>query len=464
MPHPVRSLRPLRPTRRALLLSAVVAGGAAGGLAACTQSDGTSSSAAGGSAARTDVSSLWDPTALHTIDATVDADELTAMIQTYRDSGDKEWITGSVTIDGTSFEEVGFKLKGNSSLKSIATDDDPATLPWRIRLDKYVDDQGLEGAKDIVVRDNSTPSSLNEAVALDLLAEAGLASQLSVSTALAFNGGDPQLRLILEFLDDDWMASVFSADGILYKAKSDGDYSYRGDDAEDYTDIFDVEGGEEDFAPLIALLKCLEEADDEEFAEQLPDLLEVDLFARYLALEDLIGNFDDIEGPGNNSYLYYGPDTETITIVAWDHNLAFGAQNGGGGSGMPDGGGMPSDGGGERPEDGERPDPGEMPDGATMPSDGGGDDGGAPGGGMGGGMSGGNVLASRFTADEDFAALVEEQATALRTDLVDSGRAQEILDARAAVLTEQASELITAEEVTTDSEQISSVLGGDDGS
>jgi spore coat protein CotH len=51
-------------------------------------------------------------------------------------------------------------------------------------------------------------------------------------------------------------------------------------------------------------------------------MLDVDLFATYLALEDLIDNFDDISGPGNNSYLLWDSATQKFTIVAWDHNPA----------------------------------------------------------------------------------------------------------------------------------------------
>lgn len=492
--------RPL--TRRSVLLAALLAGGAASCSAASSSgsSDGGGGSASGDGVApreRTDVSSFWDAARLHTIEATLDATELSTMLQGYADSGDKDWIYGTLVIDGTRFENVGFKLKGNSTLRGVGADSDPTTLPWRIRLDKQVDGQSFDGAADIVIRDNTTASSLNEAVALDLLSAAGLASQLSVMTSFSVNGTGPALRLALEFLDDAWMAAVFSADGILYKAESEGDYSYRGDEESDYEDVFDVEAGEEDYAPLAAFLKFLQDATDEEFTQKLSEHLEVEPFARYLALEDLMDNFDDIDGPGNNSYLYYSPDATTMTVVAWDHNLAFGAQNGAGGMGEPQDGGqgypqdgqaggppgnqdgqMPQDGqapaDGQAPTDGQMPQDGQLPPGGmgpngAQPSDGGGDDAdaqqqgrqqdqqGGRGGGP-GGRSGNNVLATRFQADSTFSALVTEQASALRTDLVDSGRAQEIIDARAKVLTDQATALVSADDVTSDAAQITSVL------
>ena len=114
-----------------------------------------------------------------------------------------------------------------------------------------------------------------------------------------------------------------------------------------------------------------------------------------------MGNFDDIEGPGNNSYLYFDPDTGVATVVAWDHNLAFGGLGGGGGGGPtmvgPGGGGFPPGGTIDLPEGCEPPvdfQPGEMPEG------------GMPGGGP-GMMNGSNILVERFNAVPEFAAMYD---------------------------------------------------------
>ena len=74
-----------------------------------------------------------------------------------------------------------------------------------------------------------------------------------------------------------------------------------------------------------SFLQFLNESDDETFAAELPERLDVDAFARYLAMMDLVANFDDIDGPGNNAYLWYDVATEQFTVVPWDMNLAFGA-------------------------------------------------------------------------------------------------------------------------------------------
>jgi spore coat protein CotH len=209
------------------------------------------------------VGRFLDPGIVHEIAVTLDPGAYDAMIQAYVVGGDKEWIEASVAIDGATYPRAGMRLKGNSSLMGLrlgqgdvmgpgnpggavgeqgdAPDilvggpgndmsaDTPERLPWLIRLDKYVDGQAHEGVTELVIRSNGSETSLNEAVALDLLAEAGLASQAAAATAFHVNGGPPKLRLAIEHPNDAWMAAHFSADGLLYKSEATGDWSYRGD-------------------------------------------------------------------------------------------------------------------------------------------------------------------------------------------------------------------------------------------
>ena len=336
---------------------AVLATVAALTLTGCA-TDPTPASSSGVSTAAQDVAEgtgVWDASVVHEISVDVDEDAVAAMIDTYQDSGEKEWIEATVTIDGTTFERVGLRLKGNSSLRGVTDDADPTDLPWLIRLDEFVDDQSVDGWSDFIVRSNGSQTALNEAVALDLLAEAGLASEHAIPSSFSVNGADARLRLVVQNLDEEWEAENFSTDGLLYKAEAGGDWSYRGDDPDSYTDVFDQETGDDDLTPLIDFLQFVNESSDEDFAAGLPERLDVESFARYLAFEDLVGNFDDIDGPGNNAYLRWDAESGGFTVVAWDHNLAFGGAPGMGGGmdGGPGGGGPGAFPGGE---DGDRPD------------------------------------------------------------------------------------------------------------
>jgi spore coat protein CotH len=475
---------------------------------------------------------FFDQTTLHTMTVVVDETAYDEMIAAYQASQEKNWIEADVEIDGNVFEKVGLKLKGNSSLRSLSNNggggggaggampsdgggamasdgggaamasdggvdaaaggsggmndegdgdvsaDDPTGLPWVIRLDKYTDDQSYSGRSFFAVRGNNTPTSLNEAVALDALALAEVPAEKYAFTSFRVNGADPQLRLVLDVPDDDgWNADAFDSIGATFKADSDGDYSYRGDTEDDYADVFDLKFTGEDvsdkdaFAALGEFLTFINDSEDDEFGSGLGDVFDVDGFATYLALQELVQNTDDIDGPGNNSYLHYDSENEIWSIIAWDQNLSFGGMGGGGGQGgggeMPRGGGggaMPSDGGGDRA--------GGMPGGGAMPSDGGGDtatddrttdeqgDGRMPDGGGGGGRGGmgGNILSERFLADDDFTALYQEQLENQKAALYESGDVTTKLETPERLLNDEASDLVTSDEVSEDAATITAVI------
>lgn len=443
--------RPRRTTAQRLAVLATVASLTLTGCAVGEDAPASTSSATTAARDVADGTGVWDASTVHEIGIEVDPDAVAAMIDTYQETDEKEWLEATVTIDGETYERAGIRLKGNSSLRGVSDDSDPSELPWLIRLDKVVDGQSLDGWTSFVVRSNSSQTALNEAVALDLLAEAGLASEHAVASSFSVNDSDARLRLVVQDLDEGWEAENFSTPGLLYKSEAGGDWSYRGDDPDAYTDVFDQETGDDDLTPLIDFLDFLNNSSDEDFAAELPERLDVQAFARYLAFEELVDNVDDIDGPGNNSYLRYDATSGAFTVVAWDHNLAFGGAPGGGAGGAGGGAGFPggdrTDGAGERPSG--------MPSGMPEPPDGAGRPGG--GGGPGGGS---NVLVERFTAVEDWADLVEEAKADLTDELVDSGYAEEVLERWSQVLTEQAGDLVDADTVQAEADAIRTSLAG----
>lgn len=430
--------------------------------------------ASAGTSFATTGTELFDNSGVHQVAVTFAQEDYDAMIQTYQERGEKDWILGTVTIDGETYRNVGVRLKGNSSIMELrgggmdpmrgpggfprptgglggnASADAPETLPWLIDLDRSVDNQNHGGTSELVVRSNTTESALNEAVSLGLLEQAGLASQDAVYVRFSVNGSENVLRLLIENPDDRWMAKNFDISGVLYKAESSGDYSYRGDDPDSYGEVFDQEAGKKnaDLTPLVEFLYFINNSDDATFADELPDRLDIDAFATYLAVQELIANSDDIDGMGNNSYLYYDTKTHRFTVVAWDHNLAFGMMGGGpgvgGGAVLP---GMRTDGfGGQVPEEMQPPEGGQPPRGAQPPQ---GQDniqppedmGGLLGPGRGfGGKS--NILVERFMANPEWKQRYEERLAELRTELYKSGKAADLLDEWVTLLKTQAADLI----------------------
>ena len=440
---------------------AVVGLGAVGAviLSGCGSFGETSAGVSSGKAGKV-TDGYLDPDSLHSVEITVDQSAYQEMITAYTSNQTKNWIEATVTVDGVAHEKAGLKLKGNSSLQGISADSEPQKLPWLVRFDKFVDGANHDGMTRMVIRASSSTSALNEAVALDLLAKTGLASEKAAHISLSVNGSDPVLRLTCQDLDESWVAQNFDVAGLLYKAESTGDYTYRGTDESAYKDVFDQETGKANLTPLIEFLQFINESSDADFQSGLAQRVDVDKMVTYLAFEDVIDNFDDITGPGNNSFLWWAEQANQMTVVAWDHNCAFGLKPGAGQQGQ--GGGQPPGGGGQ----GQPPSGGQQPGGGQPPGDGGAPSNGQaptgqPPGGAGGQQPGGggsqtkaNALVDRFNSLMDGETKVSAERDRLKQELYTSGVAQTILDARAKVLTDQAGSLIEQSAVEADKQTI----------
>ncbi|TNM34250.1 CotH kinase family protein [Streptomyces sedi] len=448
----------------------------------------------------------------HDIQVTFNEDEYADMLRVFREEGEKQYIRADIVIDGTTINDVALRLKGNSTLMELRGDgfggepgvpveddgelpdgglpdgarpaqrgelagaeeperdaalseDHPETLPWLISFDEFQAGRAYQGRTEIALRPGTMTSgtALNEALALSLTADDGQPTQRFTFASVSVNGGDSAPRLLLESPDGPWATELGEGglgegapgDGVLYKARAGGSFDYLGDDPTDYEESFrQINGlGSHDLTPVMRLLRFVDEADDEEFAERLGEFVDIDSFARYLATQALFANFDGMNGPGNNYYLWYDIEEERFTVLSWDLNLAFAGMGDGrvtegielpgeaelpGDGTLPEGGGPPGDGplpdgggspdGGGLPDGGAFTDEGQLPDGARSPAETDEEDDGA------GGMMrmegvGSGALVNRFLADDAFDELYENAYAELRERYVgDAGGVDSVRD------------------------------------
>ena len=179
---------PRTPRRRVLLLGglgALVAVAApvaatrwgdwsAGATLSGTADAGRTASAVSGASSGT---GLFTADRLHEVVLDVDDAAFRTALSTFQESGEKTWLEVTVTLDGTTYERAGLRLKGNSTSRRTDTTAGAEQYPWLVRLDKVVDGQNHDGVTEVVIRVNNSASSLNEVVALDLLSAAALASE-----------------------------------------------------------------------------------------------------------------------------------------------------------------------------------------------------------------------------------------------------------------------------------------------
>ncbi|MDT0431309.1 CotH kinase family protein [Streptomyces salyersiae] len=465
---------------------------------------------------------LYDTSVRHSIQLEYDQSDFDRMMKEFKEDGTKESIRADLTVDGVFLQDVGIRLKGNSTLMSLRgtggmqggmrggmpggggqdageaggageggpqmpqgaggrtadgpdagdagaggaggagdapaggagagqggaggrqgggmtqynlSADKPEELPWLIKIDEYVEGRAYQGEREISLRPGSNAQvPLNEALALSLIDASGEPAERYGFSTLKVNNRPTATRLMVENPDTEYAEAV-EGESVVYKARAGGSFAYLGDDPSDYETSFRQlnKVGSQDLAPVMKLIKWVEEASDEEFAEDLDQHVDVESFATYVATQNLLMNFDDMAGPGKNYLLGYDLDTKKFSVLGWDFNLTFsGDATAGPDDEMSMGGGGPGGGRngqhteGARGQDGQQPGqtPQGMPEG--MPEGGPqGVPGGADGGGQGGGPGGmtGHALKDRFLELDAFDAVYKKAYQDLYETFYASGKA-----------------------------------------
>lgn len=288
---------------------------------------------------------IFDDSLVHEIEIDMTKEDYESMITTFNETGEKEYFPADITIDGITIKNVGLRLKGNSSLNGLfrknSTSQD-VQAPYLIKLDKYVDGQSYQGYTEIAVRTgsfNAGSALLEEPLSLFIYQEAGQVVPEYSYASVKVSDDKAYYYVLCENIDGNYIEKHFTGtDGILYKKGNSADFSYKGEDQAKYVSEYEQKTNKknEDYTKLIAFLKFVSESSDEEFEKELPDWLELDSFMAMIAINELIDNQDSFSGQSRNFYLYYNPETQKFTMLAWDFNLAFGGFGGAGNRGMQD--------------------------------------------------------------------------------------------------------------------------------
>jgi len=208
-------------------------------------------------------------------------------------------------------------------------------IPFLVKFDEFVSGQTYQGYSRLAIRTYGGQvdhSMLQEPVTNAVFRLAGLPAPQTAYAGLRLNDEAEQLYVIAEVIDETYLAQHFdNPDGVLYKAEVGSSLTYAGEDPTAYVKSFSQETRvtSADMAPLIAFMRFLAESDDATFERDLPEWLDVDAFATYLAINNLLVNVDSIAGMSNNYYLYYDDQARRFTLLMWDGNESLGKIGGG---------------------------------------------------------------------------------------------------------------------------------------
>lgn len=263
----------------------------------------------------------------------------------------EQYYSATVTVDGVTVENAGFRTKGNLTLKTTARSDSER-YSFRVKFGKYEKGQTMDGLDEMVLNNNLfDPSYLREALTYEAMRDIGLPGSMTTFANLTINGQAYGLYLCAEAVEDSLLERIFGdAGGNLYKADMGATLLPGSEDSLEHK-----AGDDEDKTALTALIEALAALPEGEKGD-LEERLDVDSFLRYIAANIVLGNEDSYLGRNAQNFYLYERDGR-FSIIPWDYNMSFG-------SGMDAGEASSSGGergefpGGQRGEGGARPDGG----------------------------------------------------------------------------------------------------------
>ena len=242
-----------------------------------------------------------------------------------------DFVEGQLDFAGKSFANVAVRYKGNGTFMQSRGSEKRSL---KVDLDKFEKGQKLANNSTLNFHNNVTDASwMNEVLSYRLFRDAGVPAprtafvRVSVTVPGKFDRKYLGLYSLVENPDRNFADEVFGTKkGAIFKPVTPHLFADLGDDWKAYNQIYDAKTAltSAQKQRIIDFAKLVTHAADTEFAARLGEFLDIDAFARFMAVTVWLSTLDSILGPGQNYYLHLHPKTNTFQFVPWDLDHSFG--------------------------------------------------------------------------------------------------------------------------------------------
>jgi spore coat protein CotH/DNA-directed RNA polymerase specialized sigma24 family protein len=237
-----------------------------------------------------------------------------------------DWSRGDFDFAGAGFSNVAVRVKGN--LASLCA----PKRSFKVDLNKIVKGQKLGGVDELVFNCLYWDySCLYEALGYEFYRDAGVPAPRTAYawlTATVEGRRKPLgLYLMVEQVGDEFAKERFGSKKTpIFKPVTYDLFKHLGDTWSSYAAIYDLktEASEEQLRRVMEFAKLVSSANDEKFAAEAGEFLDLDGFARFLASHVLLASYDSILTDGQNFYMYLHPRSNKFGFIPWDLDAAWG--------------------------------------------------------------------------------------------------------------------------------------------
>jgi len=229
------------------------------------------------------------------------------------------YVKAQVTIDGQVVDEVGVRKKG--FLGSLS-DTKPSL---KIKFNEYISSQRFSGWKRMTLNNAvQDPSHMNQCLGYQLFTAAGVPAPRCSFAKVSVNGVPLGVYVHVESVKKPFLATKFDDNnGNMYEGT-------LSDFRTDWIDTYErktnesVPPGSEDRSDIQAVMDAVAIPDDATMAAALGQLVDLDAFYSFWAVETMTAHWDGYGGNNNNHYIYADPTSGKFHFLPWGVDQLFG--------------------------------------------------------------------------------------------------------------------------------------------
>ena len=328
-------------------------------------SDYTVNSDIQGDAEDGDYVSYFNNDSIENVYIDIDENNWNYMLQNATDKPDV--LTNSVTIGGETVQYAGIKTKGNLTLSSVWNSDSDR-FSFTVNFGKYIKKktdgktQNFHGLSKVAFNNIYGDASLmKEYLSYELMTKMGVDTPCYSLVNLYVNDELWGVYMMVESIDDsltertlgeksDYLVKPESSGGdLVYDSALDeyidenGDfnfddieyptdssnplYKYNGlweNDEDTFDDVKDMLPTVFKWMKQLNELSNTEDANTDDYIEQLESIMDVDSILRYFAANTYLVNLDSYQSEKMQNYALYMSKEGVAHILPWDYNYSFG--------------------------------------------------------------------------------------------------------------------------------------------
>ncbi|MCA9708359.1 MAG: CotH kinase family protein, partial [Myxococcales bacterium] len=225
----------------------------------------------------------------------------------------KEWVVGTFEYAGVEYANVGIRLKGNHTLRTL--DEKPA---FKIKFNRYEPGRRFLGLEGLTLNNMVVDASmLREWLSFRVFRELGAPAPRAGYAQVWVNDQEYGLYLNIEPYDDEFLERVYDdPDGNLYESDKSADLDTS-------VDAWDQDEGSDESRDDLRAFSALALRDDDAVFYGDEAVVDMPRFLAFLAGETIVSQFDGHIG-GHNFFVYHESEVDRWTYLPWslDQSMA----------------------------------------------------------------------------------------------------------------------------------------------